>query len=143
MWPYKISLVQGLQEGDTEKRLEFSEWFHKNEHSLLDILWSDECYFSLSGTLNTHNCRILSDHNPHCIKETQLHSPQICIWMGISAKFALQPFFFEGAVNSENYLKMLKTHVIPQLKKRRSFSRTIFMQDDTRLHIIRLKLESF
>ena len=51
LWPYKISLVQSLQEGDTEKRLEFCEWFHKNEHLLPDILWSDECYFSLSGTL--------------------------------------------------------------------------------------------
>ena len=83
--------------------------------------------FLLSGILNTHNCRIWSDHNHHCIKETQLHSPQICVWMGISAKFALQPFFFEGTVNSENYLKLLNTHVIPQLKKRRSSSRKIFL----------------
>ena len=73
LWSYKISLVQGLQAGDTEKRLEFCEWFNKNEYSLPDILWSDECYFSLSGTLNTHNCRIWSNHNLHCIKETQLH----------------------------------------------------------------------
>ena len=41
LWPYKISLVQGLQEGDTEKRLEFCEWFYKNKHSLPDILRSD------------------------------------------------------------------------------------------------------
>jgi len=58
LWPYKICLVQGLQEGDREKRFEFCEWFPKNEHSLPDILWNDECYFSLSGILNTHNCRI-------------------------------------------------------------------------------------
>ena len=91
-------------------------------------------YFSLSGTLNRHTCRIWSQNNPHTISTTTLHSPQLCVWMGLSSQFGLTPYFVNGTVNSENYLSMLQNHVIPQLKQRRAFSRTIFMQDQAPPH---------
>ena len=90
--------------------------------------------FSLSGDINRLNCRIWSAQNPHHVMETEMHSPKICVWMGLSAKFGIQPYFFEGTVKSKDYLLMLKNHVIPQLKKRRAFSRIFFMQDGASPH---------
>ena len=45
LWPYKVSLVQGLKDGNPERRLLFSQWMRDNETSLPNILWSDECNF--------------------------------------------------------------------------------------------------
>lgn len=134
LWPYKISLHQQLEETDKEKRLEFADWLEENDHKVPDILWSDESNFSLNGTIHRHNCRIWSDSNPHASQSRPLHSPQVTVWMGFTSQFGLKPFFFDGTVNSNNYLTMLKDHVIPQLKQRRVLSRTIFMQDGAPPH---------
>lgn len=134
LWPYKISLHQQLEAADKEKRLMFADWLERNEDKLPNILWSDESIFSLNGTIHRHNCRIWSETNPHASQSRPLHSPQIVVWMGFTSQFGLRPFFFDGTVNSNNYLAMLKDHVIPQLKQRRAFSRTIFMQDGAPPH---------
>ena len=134
MWPYKISLVQELKAGDPEKRLLFREWLLNNESDLPNILWSDECNFYLNGNLNRHNCRIWSTTNPHKTTTTALHSPHICVWMGFSSRFGLRPYFFDGTVNAQNYLEMIMDHMVPELKKHRALSRTIFMQDGAPPH---------
>ena len=112
----------------------FCQWIRDNQTSVPNILWSDECNFSLTGILNRHNCRIWSQENPHAIHTTTLHSPHICVWMGLSSRFGLKPYFFEGNVNGENYLDMLREHMIPELKRHRAFNRTIFMQDGAPPH---------
>jgi len=55
MHPYRISLTQALHEDDYSKRLAFAHWVKDNIASLNDIIWSDEAYFSLDGTVNRHN----------------------------------------------------------------------------------------
>ncbi|GFW18794.1 uncharacterized protein TNCV_5132471 [Trichonephila clavipes] len=55
---------------DREKRLTFAltswlelKWMH-------GVLWSDEAHFHLSGTVNTHNCRIWDTENPRTFQES-------------------------------------------------------------------------
>ncbi|XP_039308736.1 uncharacterized protein LOC120358463 [Solenopsis invicta] len=44
------------------------------------------------------------------------------------------PYFFQGTINTERYLEMLKTFLIPELKKKRKFRRTFFQQDGATCH---------
>ncbi|GFV29120.1 uncharacterized protein TNCV_4601521 [Trichonephila clavipes] len=61
-FPYKIRHNQQLMANDREKRLTFALTFlarvEVDASWPWKILWSDEAHFHLSGTVNTHNCRI-------------------------------------------------------------------------------------
>jgi hypothetical protein len=51
----------------------------------------------------------------------------------------MEPFFFEvdgkpSYVTGERYREMIKNHLIPQMKRHRSFSRAIFQQDGAPPH---------
>lgn len=134
LFPYKLRLMQALEDNDKPQRLAFAQWLLSQSEKIPIILWSDEANFSLDGTVNTHNCRIWSSSLPDQYLTASLHSPKLCVWMGLSSKFALRPFFFEKTVNAEGYLAMLQTHVRPQLAKRHKLSSTIFMQDGAPPH---------
>ena len=134
LYPYRLQLLQSLEPGDKPQRLQFAHWLLNNQNILSNILWSDEAYFTLYGVINTHNCRIWSDCKPDTFLTKSLHSPQLCVWMGFSARFGLEPFFFEGTVNADRYLQMLQQHVCPQLAQKRKLSSCIFMQDGAPPH---------
>ncbi|XP_011174380.3 uncharacterized protein LOC105206592 isoform X2 [Solenopsis invicta] len=51
------------------------------------------------------------------------------------------PYFFQGTINTERYLEMLKTFLIPELKKKRKFYRTFFQQDDATCHTAKKTLD--
>ncbi|GFU34079.1 uncharacterized protein TNCV_3198901 [Trichonephila clavipes] len=61
-FPYKICHNQQLMANDREKRLTFALTFLARVEVAASwpwkILWSDKVHFHLSGTVNTHNCRI-------------------------------------------------------------------------------------
>ncbi|XP_039307110.1 uncharacterized protein LOC120358168 [Solenopsis invicta] len=50
-------------------------------------------------------------------------------------------YFFQGTINTERYLEMLKTFLIPELKKKRKFRRTIFQQDGATCHTAKKTLD--
>ena len=66
--PYKIHLAQELCEDDFNRRIEFCENMMLNiDRNLLfvvNIIFSDEATFELTGNVNRHNCRYWSE-NPH------------------------------------------------------------------------------
>ncbi|GFT37031.1 uncharacterized protein TNCV_175491 [Trichonephila clavipes] len=68
---------------DREKRLTLALAFlARNEVDASwpwKILWSDEAPFHLSGTVNTHNCRIWDTENPRTFQEIPLHSPKVTV----------------------------------------------------------------
>ncbi|GFV11487.1 uncharacterized protein TNCV_1413641 [Trichonephila clavipes] len=98
-FPYKIRHNQQLMANDREKRLTFALTFlarvEVDASWPWKILWSDEAHFHLSGTVNTHNCRIWDTENPRTFQEIPLHSPKVTVWCGFTATFILGPFFFE------------------------------------------------
>ncbi|GFU61745.1 uncharacterized protein TNCV_4612231 [Trichonephila clavipes] len=68
---------------DREKRLTFALTFLArvgvDASWPWKILWSDKAHFLLSGTVNTHNCRIWDTENPHTFQEIPFHSPKVTV----------------------------------------------------------------
>lgn len=149
LYPYRLHILQHLNDNDLQSRKVFCQkllnTLSSDSSFTSKVLWTDEAHFHLSGEVNTWNCRIWSDSNPLETFETPLWSPKVTVWIGFSSTLTLTPFFFEDpdshdtvTVNSERYCKMLQNHVIPQLKQRRKFSHTIFMQDGASPHTANL-----
>ncbi|GFU26599.1 uncharacterized protein TNCV_1837271 [Trichonephila clavipes] len=104
----------------------------------------DEAHFHLSGTVNTHNCRIWDTENPHTFQEIPLHSPKVTVWCGFTATFILGPFFFEETtlngpvtytVTARRYKNMLENFVAPQMLQHQCLDSITFMQDGAPPHI--------
>lgn len=134
MYPYKITLCQEITKDDKAARIHFSQWVLDHQHLLKDIMWSDEAYFSLDGTVNRHNCVIWAYQNPHATVTESLHPEKVCVWMGFSAKHKLQPFFFNTTVDQFNYTDLLEHHLLPQLKQKKIFNSVIFQHDGAPPH---------
>ncbi|KAG2459496.1 RPGF4 factor, partial [Polypterus senegalus] len=69
--PYKLQLLQHLNEDDPDRRTEFAEWakqkLEQDPQFTQKILFSDEANFYLNGEVNKQNHRYWSDTNPHWI----------------------------------------------------------------------------
>jgi hypothetical protein len=147
-YPYKISRHQQLIPGDSQKRVDFALMFlarmDVDDAFPWKILWGDEAHFYMNGTVNTQNCRIWASEPPNVIHEIPLHSPNLTVWCGFTARFILGPYFFEElrpsgpvtcSVTAKRYLHMLETFVVPQLQQRQCLTETVFMQDGAPPHI--------
>lgn len=144
MHPYRIHMVHKITEADESSRLQFCyQMLHKiqNDSTFINrVLWTDEAHFHLTGAINSWNCRVWSTSNPHECHEQPLWSPKLSVWIGFSGNFILDPYFFEDesgstvTIRQDNYSNMIVNHVIPQLKARRQFSRTVFQQDGAPPH---------
>ncbi|GFX54935.1 uncharacterized protein TNCV_3318521 [Trichonephila clavipes] len=147
-FPYKIRHNQQLMANDREKRLTFALAFlarvEVDASWPWKILWSDEAHFLLSGTVNTHNCRIWDTENPRTFQEIPLHSPKVTVWCGFTAAFIFGPFFFEETtrngpvtctVAARRYKNMLENFVAPQMLQHQYLVSITFMQDGAPPHI--------
>lgn len=132
--PFKLAMMQALEPQDYQKRVEIGNWFYDNEATIRNILWSDEAYLHLDGSISRYHCRIWSQNNPRQFLTKSLHPEKICVWFGFTSTFCIVPYFFDTTINAENYLKMLQTHVRPALTRMRKLSSTIFMQDGAPAH---------
>ncbi|GFV43151.1 uncharacterized protein TNCV_1573971 [Trichonephila clavipes] len=141
-FPYKIRHNQQLMANDREKRLTFALTFlarvEVDASWPWKILWSDEAHFHLSGTVNTHNCRIWDTENPRTYQEIPLHSPKVTVWCGFTATFIFGPFFFEETtrngpvtctVTARRCKNMLENFVAPQMLQHQCLDSITFMQD--------------
>lgn len=117
--PYKIKLLQELNEDDNDRRLQFCEVMSNNllnTMHLYNICFSDECMFFLNGQVNRHNCRYWSDTNPHWFRETHTQYPQrLNVWAGIVGDHIVGPYFIDGNLTSATYLELLDTTIDPRI----------------------------
>ena len=134
LFPYKLRLLQDLKTEDHLTRFEFSKWLLDNADMVPNIFWSDEAYLHLDGDISRYHCRIWTSSKPTNFLTKPLHPKKVCVWFGFTSEFHVTPFFFDETVSSQNYLDMLKTHLIPQLTRRRKLSKTVFMQDGAPPH---------
>jgi len=121
MKPYKIRLLQALNEGDREKRLEFCEFvLHKEaeeENFLSHLIFSDEATFHISGKVNRHNVRIWGLEKPHEVVEHQRDSPKVNVFCAVSIEKVYGPYFFkENTITGVTYLQMLQNWLLAQLQ---------------------------
>jgi transposase len=137
--PYRLHILQYLKETDFATRKQFSETIlqHLSESSdyLANVLWSDEANFMLDGSVYTHQCVIWSPENPHAFVTKKLYPEHVTVWCGFTTKFVIGPYFFDGTVNAERYLTMLRDFVIPELKRHRALRKVTFQQDGASPHV--------
>ncbi|XP_071055356.1 histone-lysine N-methyltransferase SETMAR-like [Onthophagus taurus] len=118
--PYKVQLVQELNEDDTDRRMEFCEIMQnrcdRNPLFIYNVLFSDEATFCLNGTVKRQNCRYWSNENPHWISEVHTQYPQkVNVWAGIIHNKIIGPFFFEQILTGQRYLEFLRNELMPVL----------------------------
>lgn len=118
--PYKIRLVQELNEDDFDRRLQFCEVMSEralnNDNFIFNVCFSDECSFFLNGLVNRHNCRYWADSNPRIFHETHTQHPQkLNVWAGIFGNSIVGPFFLPANLTGDMYLDLLENAIDPAL----------------------------
>lgn len=144
LFPYKIFVGQKLSAESKVMRKTFCEEFLRKFESDWDasmfILWSDEAKFPLIATPNRQNTRYWTETSSDVpIFEMPVNCPSITVFAAFNGQFLLPPYFFlengkPTTVNGERYRLMITEFLIPELKKRKYFSKTIFMQDGAPSH---------
>lgn len=122
MHPYKVIPVHELNEDDGDRRNEFCETIMNlcqvNPQFTDRIIFSDEATFCLNGIVNRQNCRYWSRQNPHWMMEAKTQYPKkLNVWLGIIEDRILGPYFFDGSLTAEVYLRFLETFLVPALKR--------------------------
>lgn len=118
--PYKVHLVQELNEDDPDRRMQFCQEMldniEVNGNFPNNIVFSDEATFCLNGFVNRHNCRYWADQNPHWMEESHTQYPQkLNVWAGIIRGRIIGPFFLRENLNSNRYLQLLREQIVPAL----------------------------
>lgn len=118
--PYKVTLVQELNEDDPDRRIEFCDNMMERCNADADfvnrIVFSDEATFYLNGTVNKQNCRYWAPQNPHWMMEARTQYPEkLNVWAGIVGNRILGPYFIEGTLTGVKYLELLRDHLVPAL----------------------------
>ena len=136
--PYKVHVVQKLHEEDYANRIEFArdelDRIAEDPMHLKVLIFSDEANFHLDGGVNRHNHRYWAPLNPEWIVEESLHSERVTVWAAIWEGGHFGPFFFDGNVNSDNYLEMLRSQFWPSLVETGFADEAVFMQDGAPPH---------
>lgn len=121
--PYKVKLVQQLNEDDPDRRLQFCETMmgriDADNLFLNRIVFSDEATFFLNGSVNRHNMSYWSETNPHWTidsRSTQ-YPEKINVWAGILRNRIIGPFFIEGTLTGDMYEDLLRFVIIPAIQE--------------------------
>ena len=121
-------------EDDTDKRLQFSEIMLniiEEDQTILDnIPWTDEASFKLFGHVYRHTCVCWYSENKHLTIEQQQNQSGVNTWGGISSSGAIGAIFFDATVTGDNYLKIIKNQIVPQLQQQSYSNDFYFQQDD-------------
>lgn len=106
-----------------------------------NILFSNQAHFHLNGHVNKHNFKYWSEVKPQLKHQRPLHSPKVTVWVAMSSKGIICPYFFESTrgisvtVNSAEYVKMVLIFFHPQLQHFDGYNnRTCLRQDGAIYH---------
>lgn len=136
LYPYHLRRSHALLPADTQARLDFAAWFQNQSDDFINnIIWSDECYFSLGGHVNSHNAVVWGTEKPKEPLTKGMFPQKVLVWMGVSSKCVIKPFFFDGTATADKYLSMLQHHLVPELRHHRLLRSAVFMQDGAPPHI--------
>jgi hypothetical protein len=132
--PYKLRLINKLNEDDPDRRVEFCEIMQSkcNEEPdfLKSILFSDECTFYMNSRVCRHNMYYWSNVNPHWATDISLQDhTKVNVWAGIIGNQIIGPFFFDGTLNGQTYLDLLQNHVGPKLSENNIEGEVWFQHD--------------
>lgn len=120
--PYKVQLVQELNEDDPDRRMQFCQEMmdinNRNVNFVNNIMFSDEATFYLNGFINRHNCRYWANENPHWMEESHTQHPQkLNVWAGLIRGHIIGPFFLRENLNAASYLQLLRDEIVPSINR--------------------------
>lgn len=138
--PYKPKVLHRLYDDDFENRVAMCDWFlgtiYWDQEFLSRVMFSDEANFYVNGEVNK-NQRFWSNENPHFhFGINEQGGRRLMVWVGIWGEVLVGPFFFQGTVTGDTYLRMLGNDLVPELHRigRRP---DWFMQDGAPPHYAR------
>ena len=85
--------------------------FDRNSGLVDNIIWSDVCQFTLKGVMNRHNCCYWAFSYPSIQILVCNLNGGVMLWCGLTSGGLIGPYFFDGFVNAETYIKMLNEYV--------------------------------
>lgn len=119
--PFKIQLHQELQPQDFQTRQIFCMWainkIDQDDSYIMRVLFSDESTFHKNGVVNRHNSHYYADENPHIMRiGNHQQRWSLNVWGGILGEHLLGPYFFDGNLNGNNYLRFLRDDLFELLE---------------------------
>lgn len=133
--PYKTPTSHLMKSSDYPKRVDFATWFLKlSPKSHENIICTDEAWFSIKPDVNKQNQRVWASEPPLEPVEIPLHPQKIMVFCALSAKKIYGPYFFEGKINSLNYLDMLENWFWRKHLNTVDYKKYYFQQDGARPH---------
>lgn len=118
---FKLERHQELRAGDPESRFDFCrlmmDRFNVDQELLNRICFTDECTVERVSAPNRQNVRIWAWRHPHEQVESQTQWPEkINIWVGLIRNQLLGPFYIDGNLNGDKYLRLLREQIVPALR---------------------------
>ncbi|CAB0042120.1 unnamed protein product, partial [Trichogramma brassicae] len=117
--PYRYIKQPKLRPEDPPRRLRFAQWFVNKERRTPGwarrICFTDESTFTQAGVFNKQNSRYWAPQNPKWVRDVEnQHRWSVNVWGGILGDRLVGPVFFDGPLNGEMYLDMLRNE-LPRL----------------------------
>lgn len=114
----KLTLLQ--IENRQKRCLEFLESDVAEPPLVYNVIFSDECWFSLEGYVCSRNyrfwCENAAEANKYRLHQLSLHPLRTMVWLGYCQSIGLiGPFFIQGKLNGNAYRHLLQTSVIPRI----------------------------
>ena len=110
-----------LLPNDYQRRSNFSQWFNQQceePHFLGNLVIGDEATFSMNGVVNSQNVRHYAPKGNAPVfnfnRKDSREKPTV--WGAVCGNgVLLGPYFFEGNVDGDAYLQMLRQYALPFL----------------------------
>lgn len=141
LFPYKVKLVQHLNENDFEYRIQFCRWFLDNVNNdpnfPTKILWTDESNFSNNGIFKWNTSYPWTEENPRNIRERNFQNRfSVNVWCGMLGNKILGPYFFNGSLTGQRYSDFLRNQLQDYLDELtvNEYVNIIFQQDGAPPH---------
>jgi hypothetical protein len=84
IYPYKLCQIQAISDVDKLYHMDFTlmcaAQIGEDENLLWRLFFTDKAHFYLLGFMNSKNCIILSEDNPHGSLPVPLHDKKVTIW---------------------------------------------------------------
>ena len=143
--PYILITQQKLEPTDPELRLAFCRRFietvHQNGDFLDNLIVSDEAIFSLNSEVTTKNVVKYAEHGhgqpPGHFVQFKQGAGQIMAWVGFTSTGKIfGPHFIEGRLDTREYMRIIRYHVIQQDFRDQNVNRqqTWWQQDGAPAH---------
>lgn len=103
------------------------------------IIWSDEAKIHSNYIGNQRNNTTWAYDNPKELQEKPLKSEGASVWVSFYSGGIIGHYFFDGTVNGERYLEMLRNYAIPKFQEvlGENWREYWFMQDGAPAHFQR------